>query len=69
MPLEQVVTCGFRTLHTSDRSSIPTSPCRSARQGRWIPDLYDLVLVAGWEPHILHDLYYTDAAQHLKMAS
>ena len=30
---------------------------RSARQNRWIPDLYyDVARVAGWEPYTLHDL-------------
>ena len=53
---------------------------RSARQDRYIPDLYDLydlydlAHVAGWDPHNLHDLahvswvlnlYYTDPAQHI----
>ena len=39
-----------------------TSLSRSARQGRYIPDvydlydLYDLAHAAGWEPHNLHGL-------------
>ena len=43
--------------HTSDRSPISTSLCRSARQGGYIPDLCDLLVarVAGWEPYNLHD--------------
>ena len=36
--------------HTSDRSSIPPWWPRSARQGRYILDLYDLAHVGWWEP-------------------
>ena len=32
------------------------SSSRSARQGRYIPDLYHLAHAAGWEPYNLHDL-------------
>lgn len=60
--------------HTSDSSSIPISLCRYVRQGRYIPDLYDLARVAVWEPYIMRglrrvfselDLYCTDPAQYI----
>ena len=31
-------------------------------------DLYDLARAAAWGPNNLHDLYYTDPAQHLSTA-
>ena len=45
-----------KAFDTSDRSPIPTWWSRSARQGRCIPDLYDLAHVVAWEPYNLQDL-------------
>ena len=56
---------GCTLFHASDRSPTLTASSTSARQGRYVPDLYDLydlydlhdlAHVAGWEPYNLHGL-------------
>ena len=58
---------GCTLFHASDRSPTLTASSTSARQGRYVPDLYDLydlydlhdlAHVAGWELCNLHHLPY-----------
>ena len=81
------VQCNIPTINTVVHSMTSNSSCLSAliisaRQDRYIPDLYDLYDLArgaGWERYNLHGLgrvswvgsvlyRYTDPAQHLRTA-
>ena len=59
---------GCTLFHASDRSPTLTASSTSARQGRYVPDLYDLydlydlhdlAHVAGWGPYSLEALAHS----------